>query len=189
MSAVYPYTPYYPSLDCQDVPKHVNENLIHLNGYLISWGWLREALDRFWLLIKFSVLWPLNLWWSEKINIITKNAASKETMDSAGNWLDVFWVPMMKLSKCRNHFEMTHFPWPVVSFPSSILDADDASWSLIWWWMNKTPTNSPENKMLPKNLKTEWRLLKTKTKDCKMYEVRPGANRKVFAGGHKCVNR
>ena len=124
-------TPYSPSLDCQDVPKHVNENLIHLNGYLISWGWLREALDRFWLLIKFSVLWPLNLWWSEKINIITKNAASKETMDSAGNWLDVFWVPMMKLSKCRNHFEMTHFPWPVVSFPLSILDADDASWSLM----------------------------------------------------------
>ena len=114
------------SLDCQDVPKHVNEKLIHPNGYLISWGWLREALDRFWLLIKFSVLWPLNLWWSEKINISTKNAASEDTMNSAENRYDAFWWPMMKLSQCHRiilRWAICHFPWEVGCFGSSSLEA------------------------------------------------------------------
>ena len=161
MSAVY-RTPYSPSLDCQDVPKHVNENLIHLNGYLISWGWLREALDRFWLLIKFSVLWPLNLWWSEKINIITKNAASKETMNSTENRSDAFRWSMMKLSKCHGII----LRWPI--FHDQLFPSPQVFLMLMmlldhWWWMNKTSTNSKENKMLPKNLKN-W-MKTTKDKD------------------------
>ena len=151
-----------PSLDCQDVPKHVNENLIHPNGYLISWGWLREALDRFWLLIKFSVLWPLNLWWSEKININTKNAASKETMHSAENRSDAFWWPMMKLSQCHRiilRWAICHFPWEVGCFLPP-------KYSWCWWcsliidgeWIKLQPTPK-KPKILPKLwVKKDWRL-------------------------------